>query len=216
MKEILPPEKRWNETLNLTESISTEANTYSLPAFFASYENIEEQTLNMNLCEYSYLNTGTLYKGINCSLILDGVMDLNYPETYIRYIATVNTYSGVGLSQLGDQIRQAATYPVYMELCYIRRTLNNIFVYLQDEFSKLLLPYIAYESGKILSLAYNTIYLYPLFIFLVLLELKKIRDRCQSVLKSFRVLPKKYILDIKVTKFIKSEDILDKMEIMTL
>ena len=37
MKEILPPEKRWNETLNLTESISTEANTYSLPAFFASY-----------------------------------------------------------------------------------------------------------------------------------------------------------------------------------
>ena len=89
----------------------------------------------MNLCEYSYLNTGTLYKGINCSLILDGVMDLNYPETYIRYIATVNTYSGVGLSQLGDQIRQAATYPVYMELCYIRRTLNNIFVYLQDEFS---------------------------------------------------------------------------------
>jgi hypothetical protein len=43
---------------------------------------IENKMLNFNMCEYSYLNTGSLYKGINCSAILDGMMNQGFTETY--------------------------------------------------------------------------------------------------------------------------------------
>ena len=87
--------------------------------------------LNINLCEYSYLNTGSLYKNINCSLILNGVMDKTYAETFVLFLDVVRNYSGIGLSKLGEVYRQGATYPVYMEICYTRRTLNNVFKFLQ-------------------------------------------------------------------------------------
>lgn len=49
-----------------------------LPAFFDNYKNLENAMLNYNMCDYSYLNTGSLYKGINCSNILDGIMNKGF------------------------------------------------------------------------------------------------------------------------------------------
>jgi len=36
------------------------------------------------------------------------------------------------MSKLGDLYRIGAIYPVYMEICYVRRNLNVIFTYLKE------------------------------------------------------------------------------------
>ena len=117
--------------------------------------------ININLCDYSYLNSGSLYRGINCSLILNGVMDKTYAETYIMFLSLVRNYSGVGLSKLGEVYRQGATYPVYMEVCYTRRTLNNMFKSLQTTFTGLVGGYLEIQKQSITSLLWNALYIIP-------------------------------------------------------
>jgi hypothetical protein len=106
-----------------------------LPSYFADYEELERSMLKVRLCDYAYLNSGSLYNNINCSLILNGIMDQTYAETYVLFLALVNNYTGTGLSKLGNVYRPGATYPVFMEICYTRRTLNNMFIELQKCFS---------------------------------------------------------------------------------
>jgi hypothetical protein len=55
---------------------------------------LERKVLDYNLCEYSYLNKGALYNNINCSLILNGIMDRSLSETYSLYLDLVRNYSG--------------------------------------------------------------------------------------------------------------------------
>ena len=81
MEAILPETERrgWQKAKVLT--VPTEL-TVQLPSYFDSYKEIERGMLDFNLCKYSYLNTGSLYKNINCSLILDGMLDKGFTQTY--------------------------------------------------------------------------------------------------------------------------------------
>lgn len=113
-----------------------------MPAYFNEYIDKEKATLNYNLCSYSYLNTGSLYKNINCSQILNGAMDRGFAEAYILYLHLVLDYGGIPISKLGDRYRMGAKYPVFMEICYIRRTINNILVDLQTKLNKFIVNFV--------------------------------------------------------------------------
>lgn len=70
--------------------------------------------LGYNLCAYSYLNTGSLYVNLNCSLIFDGAMNRGFSETYILLIKSLQDYGGVLMKDLGKTKRPGAKYPLFM------------------------------------------------------------------------------------------------------
>jgi hypothetical protein len=46
------------------------------------------------------------------------------------------------------------------------------------------------------------------------LELKRIYNECNAIMKSFRLLPKSFLLNIKTCKYLKERELLDKMEMV--
>ena len=69
-------------------------------------------------------------------------MKKGFVETFAIYNSLVCNYSGVELSQLGNIYRQGAVYPVFMEIAYTQRTLNNIFEFLINSFTNQVVPYL--------------------------------------------------------------------------
>lgn len=106
------------------------------------------------------------------------------------FLSLVRNYSGVGLSKLGEVYRQGGTYPVYMEICYTRRTLNNMFKSLQNSLTGLIWGYFDIQKQSITSLLWNALYIIPILVFLLALELRRLRRECGAVVKSFKILPK--------------------------
>ena len=100
MEELVDPSLRTPLQYSTVNNLKTHSDN-KLPPAFVGYDQLKEKLLSNNLCDFAYLNNGTLYRNINCSLILDGVMDKNYAETYILYLSLVRNYSGVGISKLG-------------------------------------------------------------------------------------------------------------------
>jgi hypothetical protein len=214
MKEILPPEQRRAQSASSVYTIDTNYIRYELPSYFADYEQLERSMLSINLCDYAYLNGGSLYNNINCSLILNGVMDQTYAETYVLFLALARNYTGVGLSQLGNVYRPGATYPVFMEICYTRRTLNNVFIYLQKAFSAKLTPFVATQNDSITGILYNAIYLLPLLLLVMGLEFRGLYNECYAVIKSFKLLPKRFLLNIRICRYLREHRLLDKLEMI--
>jgi hypothetical protein len=130
MEELLPLSQRQPQPVAATQNIYTSCTNHALPDYFKSYRTNERKMLDTKLCDYSYLNVDPLLNSINCSLILNGVMSKTYSETYVMYLTLISNYSGIGLSQLGNVYRQGATYPVFLEICYIQRTLSSMLKYL--------------------------------------------------------------------------------------
>jgi hypothetical protein len=90
MEGILPVEQRTVIAKEVFRDLSM--NYYSgntLPSFFNDYMLQVSKMLGTNLCTYSYLNTGALYKNINCSRILNGIMDTGFQEAYAAYFDLV-------------------------------------------------------------------------------------------------------------------------------
>lgn len=172
--------------------------------------------MGYNLCEYSYLNSGPLYDNINCSLIFNGIMDKSLTETNELYLSVVREYSGSAspISQLGKIFRDGAKYPVFMEICYTRRTLNNIIRYLQDKLLKYSQSYITSMNKSLADVLYYSFILFPLILIVSMLQMKQICSQCNAIVKSFRLLPMSYLLNVKITKFLKKQEILEKVEMM--
>jgi len=59
-------------------------------------------------------------------------MKKSYPEVFAQYKQLVRNYTGTGISKLGNVYRVGAHYPVFLEICYVRRNLNLIFSFLKS------------------------------------------------------------------------------------
>ena len=127
------------------------------------------------------------------------------------FLSLVRNFSGVGLSKLGGTFRQGATYPVWMEVCYTRDTLSNLFNSLEASFVSRLDGYMKIQKESITNLLWNALYIVPILVVLLVLELKRINEECKAVIKSFKILPKSYLLKMKTSKFLRQEQILDKV-----
>jgi len=56
--------------------------------------------------------------------VLNGIVTKTYPEIFSQYKALARNYTGTGISKLGEVYRFGAAYPVYMEICFLRRATN--------------------------------------------------------------------------------------------
>lgn len=72
------------------------------------------EMLTINLCTFSYLNTGSLYKNIDCSKIFDGVMNKGLSETYVLFDQGIKVNGGIRMKDFNTKFRPKATYPLWM------------------------------------------------------------------------------------------------------
>ena len=169
--------------------------------------------MSKNWCSnYLYLNTGLIYERINCSLVLNGIMETNYANTAFIFLDLVRNYSGIGLTKLGEVYRQGAKYPVFMEVMYTRNFLDSNFKYLQNLFISQLDSFFSIKQASITSILMNSIYIVPLLILVLVWEMKRVNDECRAVIKSFKIIPKSYLLKMKTSKYLRDEQILNKIE----
>jgi len=59
---------------------------------------------------------------------------------------------------------------------------------------------------------YSLIYYMLVVVILMALEFKRLRDEAKATIRVFKMIPKEYLLKMKVTKYIKNMKILEKME----
>jgi len=59
---------------------------------------------------------------------------------------------------------------------------------------------------------YSLIYYMLVVVILMALEFKILRDEAKATIRVFKMIPKEYLLKMKVTKYIKNMKILEKME----
>lgn len=156
--------------------------------------------LNFNLCEYSYLNTGSLYQGIDCGEVLDGMMNRGFTETYAFLLQNIEALSGVPLSDLSAQRRPAAKYPFFMEVCYTRRTINNMLAVIQDRFIIAVDGFLAANQTSLQSVVIAGFGLLPLVAGLFCLFAWRLRSDCEKAIKCFRILPRSFLMKIGMSK----------------
>jgi hypothetical protein len=156
--------------------------------------------LNYNLCEYSYLNTGSLYKGIDCSNILDGMMNRGFTETYVFLLQTIKALRGAPLSTLGAQNRPSAHYPFFMEVCYARRTINNMIAVVQKKFASAVDGFLSSKQTSLQSAGIAGFFLLPLAAGLFWVFARRLRSDCEKAIKCFRILPRSFLMKIGVSK----------------
>lgn len=156
--------------------------------------------LGYNLCDYSYLNTGSLYKGLNCSVMLDGMMNRGFTETYAFLLQSIENFRGVALPELGTQLRQSARYPFYMEVCYARRTINNMLAVVQSRFTTAIYGYLEAKQTSLHSIMMAGLVLLPLAMGVFWAFARRLWDDCQKAIKCFRILPRSFIMKISISK----------------
>lgn len=157
--------------------------------------------LNYNLCDYSYLNTGSLYKGINCSKLLDGMMNRGFTETYAFLLQTIQALRGVPLPDLGTQRRPSAQYPFFMEICHARRTINNILAVIQNRFTVSVEGFLAAKQASLqFAVATGWFTLLPLAVGLFWMFARQFKRDCEKAIKCFRILPRSFLMKIGVSK----------------
>lgn len=90
-----------------------------------------------------------------------------------------------------------------MEICYIRRTLNNILSYLQDQFSTYVVDFIKSENSALLTVLLNGLLLFPIIIVTAVCAIKSLSYEAKAIIKCIKILPKKALLDFKTAKYIR-------------
>lgn len=70
------------------------------------------------------------------------------------------------------------------------------------------------QTQRVIRIIYIELILLPLCIALVVLEFKRVRDQARATIRIFKMIPKDYLLKMKVTKYIKNKDILHKIELL--
>ena len=85
MNEILPVEQRNIYSESSIVYMKTDHIINGLPSYFKNYLLLQSKVLENNLCQYDYLNQNYIYIGLNCSAMLNGVMEKTYSEVYAQY-----------------------------------------------------------------------------------------------------------------------------------
>lgn len=70
------------------------------------------------------------------------------------------------------------------------------------------------QTQRVIRIIYIELILLPLCIALVVLEFKRVRNQARATIRIFKMIPKDYLLKMKVTKYIKNKDILHKIELL--
>ena len=83
------------------EHLSTDPSIYNLPSYFKDYQTLEHKVLQDNICQYNYLNTNQIYLKLNCSVVLNGIMEKTFSEAFSQLKSLVRNYTGVGMKKLG-------------------------------------------------------------------------------------------------------------------
>lgn len=69
-------------------------------------------------------------------------MSKGLTQTYILYTDLIDTYGGTSMSKFINTYRPNATYPVFMEIIYIRQALCNILIDLHSQYNTTTFSYI--------------------------------------------------------------------------
>ena len=93
--------------------------------------------------------------------------------------------------------------------------LNIIFELLQKDFTDKLPDFVSAQNQTITNLLLNMVYILPLLLLSMGWEFRRLWRECRAVIKTLKILPKAYLLKIKTSKYLKENDILDKMEMIT-
>lgn len=155
------------------------------------------------------INPNPLFSGTKCQDYTGGILSIGYAETLIMYNDMVNDFSFNSMSNFSNLKRTNALYPVFFEILYVKVCLFGILTSLQNNFMEYTHRYIAIWDERLSYLINLGWLLLPLTIALTVLLYLKIRFRCCICLKSFFILPKDYLLEMKVTKILRQRGILD-------
>ena len=208
-ERILPSQRRPQPAPGIIDLMVSNIHQ-ELPSYFEAYQMQESNALSRSLCFAN--NTGLLYSEINCSQILNGVLTKNYAETFMIFTSLTRNFTGVGISKLGQTYRQGATYPVWMEVLFTRDTIGNMFQSLKDSFTNRLGGFMKVQKESIINLLWNSLFIIPMLTLLLSLQLRRTRQECRAIIKSFKILPKLYLLKMKTSKFMRQEQVLEKIE----
>lgn len=174
-----------------------------LPSFYDDYVTRKKSMINVNLCKLPNLNMNPLFTDVKCKDILGGILNIGYAETLIMYNDMAKDFSFNDMSNFSNIKRKNASYPAFFEILYVKVCLFGILTNLQNYFIDNTHRYIKIWNDRLAYLINLGWLLLPLTIALTLLLYLKIRSRCCICLKSFFILPKDYLLEMKVTKILR-------------
>lgn len=210
LQEVLPEDQRIvpdpPQRMYLTSELSTD-----LPEYFDSYEANITRVINGDLCKMN-LNTNSLYLGMSCGAVLGGILREGYPETNIFFTDLINQYSFSNMSSLGSVFRPRGVYPVFIEVLYLRRTMYNLITSIENDFQARTYSFIKEETQELEAIGRSGWILLPIFVVVLVGLYLEVKRKCAITLKSFFILPKEYLLEMRVTKVLRQRDILNRIE----
>ncbi len=210
LQEVLPETQRVISDPPTQMYLTSELST-PLPDYFQGYLANITQALNANICKMN-LNSNSLYVGMTCEEVLGGILQKGYSETNIFFIDLVNDYSFSNMSSLGQIYRPMAAYPVFLEVLYVRRSSNNLITSIENDFLARTESFIKLQIGDLETIVNMGWILLPILLGVLVRLYYDFSGKCATTLKSFFILPKEYLLDMRVTKVLRQQDILNKIE----
>ena len=80
--------------------------------------------------------------------------------------------------------------------------MNELFLVLQEDFTGRIDGFLKSNENTITVVLFHAIYIIPILILVLGLELNRVNDECKATIKMFKMLPKRYLLKMKTSKYL--------------
>jgi hypothetical protein len=210
LQEVLPETQRLTPDPPTHMYLTSELSSL-LPDYFQGYSANLTQVLNADLCKMS-LNSNNYYVGMDCEVVLGGILREGYPKTNIFFNDLTSGYSFHNMSSLGQLFRPKAIYPVFSEVLFVRRSIYNLLTSIENDFLALTENFIEQQTKGLETIVSVGWVLLPILLGVLVGTYCGLRGKCATTLKAFFILPKEYLLEMRVTKVLRQRGILNRIE----
>jgi hypothetical protein len=101
-----------------------------------------------------------------------------------------------------------------MEMCYARRTINNMLAFVQTQFASAVNGFLAAEQSAMQTAVVAGFLILPLALALMLIFARQLRADCAFAIKCFRILPRIFIMKVATCKKLQQFGVLNEIELI--